>query len=211
MDSGQYAFDFTSSYDTRDWRLLATYREIGDEFNPEVGFLPRRDYRHIMGVILRAYRFPEVEWFREMRPHIVWQQFWDLEGFTETYFVHMDSHFEFSNGAFFQLPSINFTGEGLKEPFEISEGIIIPPGFYENIDWGFLDVESLERGAEWKSFRRCCMIPDKPKGISKLSFWDQNRRVNRINDLPIFCNNAATGREIGISRLFRQKAGRPVN
>ena len=137
VDNGQYAFNFTSSYDTRDWRLLATYREIGDEFNPEVGFLPRRDYRHIMAVILRAYRFPEVEWFRELRPHIVWQQFWDLEGFTETYFVHMDSHFEFSNGAFFQLPSINFTGEGLKEPFEISEGIIIPPGFYENIDWSF--------------------------------------------------------------------------
>ena len=33
---------------------------------------------------------------------------------------------------------------------------------------------------------RCCMIPDKPKGISKLRFWGQNRRVNRINDLPIF-------------------------
>jgi hypothetical protein len=64
-------------------------------------------------------------------------QFWDLEGFTETYFVHIDSHFEFSNGAFFQLPAINFTGEGLKEPFEISEGIVIPPGTYENIEWGF--------------------------------------------------------------------------
>ena len=30
------------------------------------------------------------------------------------------------------------------------------------------------------------MIPDKPKGISKLRFWGKNRRVNRINDLPIF-------------------------
>ena len=30
------------------------------------------------------------------------------------------------------------------------------------------------------------MTPDKPKGISKLRFWGQNRRVNRINDLPIF-------------------------
>ncbi len=30
------------------------------------------------------------------------------------------------------------------------------------------------------------MTPDKPKGISKLRFWGQNSRVNRINDLPIF-------------------------
>ena len=30
------------------------------------------------------------------------------------------------------------------------------------------------------------MTPDKPKGISKSRFWGQNRRVNRINDLPIF-------------------------
>ena len=137
VDNGQYGFNFSSRYNTREWRLAATYQEIGAEFNPEVGFLPRRDYRHITTFILRAYRFPNVEWFRELRPHISWRQFWDLEGFTESYAVHIDSHFEFSNGAFFQLPAVNFTGEGLKEPFEISEGVVIPPGTYENIVWGF--------------------------------------------------------------------------
>ena len=49
--------------------------------------------------------------------------------------VHVDNHFEFSNGAFFQLPGLNFTGEGLKEFFEIREGIVIPPGTYDNVDW----------------------------------------------------------------------------
>jgi hypothetical protein len=137
VGGGQYGFNFRSSYDTRDWRLSATYREIGAGFNPEVGFLSREDYRHVSTRVLRAYRFPKVEWFRELRPHVSWQQFWDLEGFTESYFVHIDSHFEFSNGAFFQLPALNFTGEGLKEPFEIREGIVIPPGTYENFYWGF--------------------------------------------------------------------------
>ena len=137
VDNGQYGFNFSSAYDTRDWRLSATYREIGAEFNPEVGFLPRRDYRHINTRIQRNYRFPNVEWFRELRPHVSWQQFWDLEGFSESYTVHIDSHWEFSNGAFFQLPAVNFRGEGLKEPFEISEGIVIPPGTYETFDWGF--------------------------------------------------------------------------
>lgn len=137
VDNGEYGYNFRSAYDTRDWRLSAEYREIGANFNPEVGFLSRKEYRHVTTRVLRAYRYPEVEWFRELRPHVSWTHFWDLEGFTETYSVHIDSHFEFSNGSFFQLPAVNFTGEGLKEPFEISDGIIIPPGTYHNFDWGF--------------------------------------------------------------------------
>ena len=137
VESGQYGFNFSSAYDTRDWRLSAGYREIGAGFNPEVGFLSREDYRHINTRVMRVYRFPNVAWFRELRPHASWSQYWDLEGFTETYMVHIDSHFEFENGAFFQLPALNFIGEGLKEPFEIREGIVIPPGHYDNFNWGF--------------------------------------------------------------------------
>jgi hypothetical protein len=51
--------------------------------------------------------------------------------------VHIDSHFEFANGAFFQLPGLNITGEGLEAPFEIREGIVIPRGSYDNLDWAF--------------------------------------------------------------------------
>ncbi len=137
IENDDYGFSFNSTYETRDWTMRATYREIGDGFNPEVGFLPRRGYRHVFANVLRKYRFPEIEWFREMRPHIVWQQFWDFEGFTESFFLHVDSHFEFSNGSFFQLPAINFVGEGLKEEFEISPGVIIPPGSYDWAEWGF--------------------------------------------------------------------------
>ena len=137
VDSGQYAYDFSSSYETSDWQLSGTYREIGEGFNPEVGFLSREDYRHVSARVLRAYRFPNVEWFRELRPHASLSQFWDLEGFSETYMVHIDSHFEFENGAFFQLPALNFIGEGLKEPFEIRDGIVIAAGRYDNFNWGF--------------------------------------------------------------------------
>ncbi len=137
VDSGEYAFSGSSSYETRDWRLSALYRQVGDEFNPEVGFLSRRAYRHVNARILRAFRFESVSWFRELRPHVSWREFWDLSGFSETRVVHIDSHFEFSNGAFFQLPAFNITGEGLQEPFEIREGIEIPAGSYNNVEWGF--------------------------------------------------------------------------
>ena len=137
IEQDDYGFSLNTNYETRDWRLAGTYREIGDGFNPEVGFLPRRGYRHAFGQVLRKYRFSNVEWFRELRPHVVWQQFWDFEGFTQSSFLHVDSHFEFQNGAFFQLPAINFVGEGLKEPFEISEGVVIPPGEYDWVGVGF--------------------------------------------------------------------------
>ncbi|MDH3732679.1 MAG: carbohydrate binding family 9 domain-containing protein [Gemmatimonadota bacterium] len=133
----EYGLNFGSRYETRDWRITAGYREISDEFNPEVGFLPRSEYRHANARVLRAIRFPEVSWFRELRPHVSWSQFWDFTGFSESYIFHMDSHFEFESGQFFQFPGLNFTGEGLQEPFEIREGIIIPAGSYNNIDWEF--------------------------------------------------------------------------
>jgi hypothetical protein len=122
---------------TRDWQVSAGYRQVGETFNPEVGFLSRREYRHVNARVLRHIRVPGVRWFREFRPHVSWSQYWDLEGFSETYLVHIDNHFAFENGAFFQLPGFNFTGEGLKEDFEIRDGIVIPAGTYDNYDWEF--------------------------------------------------------------------------
>ena len=139
----EYGFNFGSRYETRDWRISAGYRQISEAFNPEVGFLPRSAYRHVNTRVLRAIRFPDVEWFRELRPHISWQQYWDLDGFSESYVVHFDNHFEFANGQFFQFPGLNFTGEGLKEPFEIRDGIVIPAGSYDNIDWEFRSYTNL--------------------------------------------------------------------
>ena len=97
----------------------------------------RRAYRQINFRFLRHLRTESVPWFREFRPHISGNMFWTLGGFNESYLVHFDNHFAFENGAFFQLPGFNLTGEGLEEPFAIREGIIIPAGTYNNIDWEF--------------------------------------------------------------------------
>ncbi len=136
-NDGEYGFEGSAAYVTRDWQVSAGYRQIGSQFNPEVGFLNRRAYRHLNGRILRHVRTERVPWFREFRPHLSWNQYWTLGGFSEEYVVHVDNHFQFENGAFFQLPGFNFTGEGLERPFEIREGIVIPPGTYANHDWEF--------------------------------------------------------------------------
>ena len=137
FNDGEYGLAGGSRYVTRDWQISAGYRQIGDSFNPEVGFVNRRTYRHGNARVLRHVRMESVPWFREFRPHVSWSQFWTLDGFSESYLVHFDNHFQFENGAFFQLPGFNFTGEGLEQPFEIREGIVIPVGSYHNVDWEF--------------------------------------------------------------------------
>ncbi|MBT8336170.1 MAG: carbohydrate binding family 9 domain-containing protein [Gemmatimonadetes bacterium] len=137
LNNGEYGYSLGGQYVTRDWQVSASYREIGEAFNPEVGFLNRRDYRTVNTRVLRHVRTPGTTWFREFRPHISWTQFWSLDGFNESYVVHVDNHFAFENGAFFQLPGFNFIGEGLEEPFEIRPGIVIPPGQYDNVEWEF--------------------------------------------------------------------------
>lgn len=137
FNEGEYGFAGGARYVTRDWQISAGYRQIGEAFNPEVGFVNRWAYRHGNARVLRHLRVPSVPWFREFRPHVSWNQYWSLDGFSESYLVHFDNHFAFENGAFFQLPGFNLTGEGLREPFEIRPGIVIPAASYDNIDWEF--------------------------------------------------------------------------
>lgn len=137
FNDGEYALGANGVYSTRLWQISAGYRQVGDAFNPEVGFVNRRAYRHGNGRISHNLRTPGVPWFREFRPHVSWNQFWSLDGFSESYLIHIDNHFAFANGAFFQLPGFNMTGEGLREPFEIRPGIVIPAGSYHNLEWEF--------------------------------------------------------------------------
>ena len=137
MGDGEYAYSFGGDYRDRIWEFSLGFTEVGDSFNPEVGFLSRSAYRNISARWLRHIRFDDVPWFREIRPHMSWTEYWDFDWFTESRFLHIDNHFEFANGAFFQLPGLNITGEGLKEPFEIRDGIVIPAGTYNNLDWQF--------------------------------------------------------------------------
>ena len=142
FNNGEYGYAGTGNFVTRDWEMSGGYRQIGSEFNPEVGFVNRSAYRYISGRVLYHLRTEGVDWFREFRPHISGNSFWSLGGFNESYYVHIDSHFAFENGAEIHLPGWNLTGEGLDAPFQIrDEGdlpdggrgpIIIPVGTYNN-------------------------------------------------------------------------------
>ncbi len=131
MDSSQQAFRFGSEYDSQAWSLSAHYTEVGENFNPEVGFLRRESFRKADWMVLYRYRPAHFLGLHELRPHVSYRGYWDFEGFQETGYLHVDNHWEWKSGASVHT-GINFTREGVLEPFEIYPGIFVPPGTYDN-------------------------------------------------------------------------------
>ncbi len=149
LEGDEYAYQFRAEYNSQAWDLNVDYTEVADNFNPEVGFLRRSGYRNPSFLIFHRFRPASSPLgLHELRPHVSWRGFWDFEGFQETGFLHVDNHFEWKNGAEVHT-GINFTREGLKDPFEISDGVIVPIGTYDHAEGQF--VARSNQGA-WLSF-----------------------------------------------------------
>ncbi len=131
LEGEDHAFRLGGSWDTERWSFSANYTEVGDQFNPEVGFLARQGYRKPDAFILRRIRPADLVGLLEIRPHVSYRGFWDFDDFQETGLLHLDTHWEWRNG-YEVHTGINFTREGLKEPFEISDGVTVPTGTYDN-------------------------------------------------------------------------------
>ncbi len=131
---GESAYNTRASYTRPGGNANFEYTHVGGDFNPEAGFLNREDgYRSTYVNGFRNIRFPTVSWLRELRPHFYFETFWDLDGFMETQTLHLDSHVDFESGWYYS-PAVNITMEGLKAPFEVSPGVVIPPGSYRNAE-----------------------------------------------------------------------------
>ena len=126
-----HAGAINADYTSPEWAINGGYAQVAEDFNPEVGFLNRRGYRKADFGIRYHYR-PEDLWgLHELRPHINYRGFWDFDGFQETGYLHVDNHWEFQSGMEIHT-GVNFTQEGVKEPFEIVEGVIVPIDEYEH-------------------------------------------------------------------------------
>lgn len=127
------AYSMSADYDSSTWATSASYTDVGENFNPEVGFLARTNYRKFSGRVLRRIR-PDNFWgLLELRPHISYTGYWKPDGFQETGFLHIDNHWEFRTGTEFHT-GVNFTKDGVIEPFEIVDGVIVQPGTYDHAE-----------------------------------------------------------------------------
>jgi hypothetical protein len=132
-DQGEHAFRLGANYDSPRWSYSASYTEVAPDFNPEVGFLTRRGYRKPSFFVMRRIRPENLLGLLEIRPHASYNGYWDFDGFQETGFLHLDTHWEWRS-SWEVHTGINFTREGVKEPFEIYPDIWVSPGTYDNVE-----------------------------------------------------------------------------
>ena len=136
--NNEHAFKFDTRYNWDNLEMRIGYTEVGEGFNPEVGFLEREGFRKPEALILYHLR-PKKENAKilELRPHVSYRGYWDFAGNLQTSFLHVDNHWEFKSGMEFHT-GINFRTEGVVDSFEISEGVVVAPGTYDHVEGQFV-------------------------------------------------------------------------
>ncbi|MGE0552489.1 MAG: DUF5916 domain-containing protein [Gemmatimonadales bacterium] len=133
------AFNGRLEWKTARWNNAIRYTQVGEDFNPEVGFLPRRGYRYYELSVFRTQPVPGIPALRYWLPHVNYRGYFGFDGEMQSEQIHIDlGEGEFQDGGRFG-PEVNLLGETLVEPFEISEGVVLPAGTYRwwNNAWDF--------------------------------------------------------------------------
>ena len=127
-----HAYALSAQHQSELARLSLGYTEVAPNFNPEVGFLARRSYRRMNGSVFTTLRPDDFWGVHEFRPHINHYTIFDFEtGRQETQFTHIDNHLEWRNG--YEIHTgVNITREGVFEPFEIFDEVVVAPGRYDH-------------------------------------------------------------------------------
>ena len=126
---------------------------MGGNFNPEVGFLSRRNYEKVDAMLFHRRRPEDYFGIFEIRPHTYYRAFFDETGYYQSGFWHVDNHIEWHNGWEIHT-GINFTHEGVKKAFQINPGTYVPPGDYDHKESQLVLMTDNRKSLyfEWKSY-----------------------------------------------------------
>ncbi|GLU44723.1 carbohydrate binding family 9 domain-containing protein [Allomuricauda sp. NBRC 101325] len=130
IEKNDHAFKLMGNYDWSGWRMNLGYTEVGEGFNPEVGFLQRTAFRKPEALIFKTHRFKNAGQLLEIRPHLSYRGYWNFDDQLVTSFMHVDNHWVFKSGLEIHT-GINFTAEQVFEDFTISD-VTVPVGYYNN-------------------------------------------------------------------------------
>ncbi|MEW2922121.1 DUF5916 domain-containing protein [Muricauda sp. ANG21] len=130
INNGDHAFKLLGNYEWGGWNINAGYTEVGEGFNPEVGFLQRTAFKKPEFLVFKAHRFKDAGKLLEIRPHVSYRGYWNFDDQLITSFLHVDNHWVLKSG--FEIHTgINFTAEQVFEEFTISD-VPVPVGYYNN-------------------------------------------------------------------------------
>lgn len=123
------AVGFKIDYPNDRWDAAITYARIGEQFDPSLGFVPRRG--------VNFYRFggvfaprPKAPWLRQMFHQFFVTYVNTITGPWQSYSVFTAPiNWRLESGDRIEA-NIRPVGENILEPFEISDGVTIPVGEY---------------------------------------------------------------------------------
>ena len=132
--------------------LRFSYRHVGDGFDPSLGFVPRRGINSYQAGCTYAPR-PKGTFIRQMFHELFPSLTTDLDGRWESYRVFIAPvNWRLESGDRFEL-NVAPAGEQLPEPFEIADGVVIPPGAYHwmryRVEVGTAAKRKLSGQASW--------------------------------------------------------------
>lgn len=128
--SGRAFYNFTNNL----WQISGGYSQVGEGFNPEVGFLPRRGYRRPE---FRAFFQPQptkVEWIRRVAPHMTYTSYYgfDHKLQSESWHIHPFEIQPRQGGRFGWFAGFN--KDNPTAPFQVynrdGNRVVIPAGEY---------------------------------------------------------------------------------
>ena len=115
-------------YPNDKWDMRFWYRRIGADFDPSIGFVPRRAMQRLNPAISNRTRFssgPVQDVSHGVNPYITL----DLDGRWESLDSPIQSVWRFRSGDRVQAV-VTLAGDRPAQPFQISPGVIVPPGSY---------------------------------------------------------------------------------
>jgi hypothetical protein len=128
-DASDYAGGFALEYPNDRWFAILRWKQIGEHFEPALGFVPRIGIRKAGGMFM--FRPRPGKWgMRQISFQAFPNLITDLNNRVTDWSVHLcPFEIEFDSGDTIQFV-VTPTYERFTDPFEISPGIIIPMGSY---------------------------------------------------------------------------------
>ena len=130
LSGSAHAYSSRFDYDDATHRVSVGYLEVGENFNPEVGFVRRVKFRKPNASYRYTY-YPKKGAWRTVEPHAFFQNWYSLDtNEKESGFEHFHLDSRLQNGGRLGL-AYNRNFERLSVPFGVFPGVEIPVGRYQ--------------------------------------------------------------------------------
>ena len=130
LDGSSHAYSSRFDYDDATHQFSVGFTEVGENFNPEVGFTRRVKFRKPRA-FYRYTHYPATGAWRTIEPHALIQNWYTLgSNEKESGFEHYHIDSRLQNGGRLGI-AYNRNFERLRAPFEVFPGVRIPVGAYQ--------------------------------------------------------------------------------